>query len=100
MSEINFCCRCGRKSTAKRIINQFTSRCNDCGPPPQTALTEAAAGANPENMSTTLTEPPQVDDSETLNNVTFGALKAWMTHTNNTYQLVGTCRTKINGKPQ
>ena len=74
MSEVNFCAKCGKKPTAKRTINQSTSRCNDCGPPPTAATTNAEAGA---------IEPPQVDDNETLDNVSFGALKAWLTHTNN-----------------
>ena len=70
--EAKFCAICGKKSTAKRSINQSTSRCTDCGPPP-TAATTVNEGAS----------TSQIDDEETLDNVTFGALKAWLTHTNN-----------------
>ena len=72
MSEAKFCAICGKKPTSKRSINQSTSRCTDCAPVQTSALSTSHT-----------VEPPQVDDSETLDNVTFGALKAWLTHTNN-----------------
>ena len=72
MSEAKFCAICGKKPTSKRSINQSTSRCTDCAPVQTSA-----------SSTTHTVEPPQVDDSETLDNVTFGALKAWLTHTNN-----------------
>ena len=37
---------------------------------------------------------PEVDDNETLNNVTFGALKAWFTATNS--NLVSQLEQKLN----
>ena len=74
----NFCTQCGKKSTARRAIDQHTSCCSECAPQTVPELeTEQFAGVS------TPIPPPQVDDNETLNNVTFGALKAWLEYTNN-----------------
>ena len=74
-----FCRECGKKGTKNRFIEQETGVCHECYPPPdddiQTSTTEGA--------SNSAIAPPQVNDNETLDNVTFGALKAWLTFTNN-----------------
>ena len=70
----NFCRECGKKGTARRAINQQTAVCNECTTP----AVEQVEGATAAPVG-----PPQVNDTETLNNVTFGALKEWLTYTNN-----------------
>ena len=71
----NFCSNCGKKPTQKRLIDQRTSICTECGP--------KIANVEPTDEAFNNTAAlPHVDDNETLNNVTFGALKAWMTATN------------------
>ena len=73
----NYCSECGKKATQKRVIDQRTSICNECAP----RFSEAPV--NTEGEGSAAAALPHVDDSETLNNVTFGALKAWLTVNNN-----------------
>ena len=70
----NFCRLCGKKPTARgRVIDQVTAVCNEC----------SAAGPTNGPVVPAVVDPPQVNDTETLSNVTFGALKEWLTYTNN-----------------
>ena len=77
---VNFCKNCGKKplTNGKRIINQLTATCNECAPnnDDETSLNHSI---NEDEGNSN----HNIDDNETLNNVTFGALKAWLTETNN-----------------
>ena len=77
----NFCSSCGRKGTGKRQIDQQTSTCADCAPQvaPQVAEVSPEAPATAPEVSSEL---HAIDDSETLNNISFGALKTWLTGVN------------------
>ena len=74
-----FCRECGKKGTKSRFIEQETGVCHECSPPPD----DDTHTSTIEGASASAIAPPQVNDNETLDNVTFGALKAWLTFTNN-----------------
>ena len=71
----NFCTNCGKKATTRRSIDQRTSICTDCA---TEELSTIATATVPEIPS----EFQEIDDSEMLNNVNFGALKTWLTGMN------------------
>ena len=77
-----FCSNCGRKPTKNRTLNEHTAICSDCTVEIDDNPIAASQANHP---STTYPHPPappcDIDDSPTLNNVTFGALNDWLTAT-------------------
>ena len=83
--EAKFCRSCGKKSTARRSVNQQTAICSECHPPD---------AAEPPSDATAVIDPPQVDDDEPLSNISFGTLKAWLELANNS--LVAQVEQRLN----
>ena len=69
------CKFCGKKSSRNRTVDEETLTCSLC----RENADDGAGVSSAANFDATLNNPQDVDDNETLNNISFGTLKSWFT---------------------